>query len=296
MSKPSALSIVVMAIRPKTLGAAIAPVLLGTATAYASGNQQLTYAVLALLGALFIQIGTNLANDYFDFVQGADTEDRKGPTRVTQAGYVTPNTVKWAFILTFGAAALIGLPLMLRGGWPIVIVGIVSIAAGILYTSGPYALAYLGLGDIFVLIFFGPVAVAGTHYVQTLQFDPIVALLGIGPGLVATGILAVNNLRDVDEDRVANKRTLAVRFGRTFARIEHTLCFVIPALLPVVLWLLTKQHPYAMLATLILVPASPIMRTVWTTLDGNKLNHALAATGKMLILYSILLSAGWAFS
>lgn len=296
MDRPTPFQVAIMAIRPKTLGAAIAPVMIGTALAASAGKAHWLYASLALLGAGLIQIGTNLANDYFDFIQGADTEERKGPTRVTQAGLMTPTQVKWAFIATFGLSVLSSLPLIIRGGWPILVVGVVSIAAGILYTSGPFALAYLGLGDLFVLIFFGPVAVGGTYYVQALDINMTVLLIGIAPGLIATGILAVNNLRDIDEDRPANKRTLAVRFGETFARMEYLACLGIPALLPILLWLQTGTHPYAMAAALFLLPAIPSIRAVMMPRDGARLNQTLARTGQLLLLYSLLFSVGWVLS
>lgn len=293
MNKPSYGTILLSAIRPKTLGAAVAPVLIGTALAYADQGVHWLYAVLALLGAIWIQIGTNLANDYYDFLQGADTEERKGPTRVTQAGWLTPTQVKWGFIGSFGISALIGIPLMFRGGWPILVVGLASIASGILYTKGKHSLGYIGLGDIFVLIFFGPVAVGGTYYLQTLSFSTLVLILGLAPGWIATGILAVNNLRDVEQDKKANKKTLAVRWGRTFARCEYTVCLLLPALLPIWAWLTYGRAPYAMFSALFLVPAWPTLQAVWTETDGPVLNQALARTGQLLLLYSILFSIGW---
>ena len=212
------LRVLFLAVRPKTLSAAVAPVMIGTTMAYAGGQGNAGAAFAALAGALLIQIGTNFANDYFDYLKGADNEERLGPLRVTQAGLVEPETMFRNFVLTFGLAALVGFYLVYRGGWPIVLIGLLSIASGILYTAGPWPLGYLGLGDIFVLIFFGPVAVCGTFYVQALEVTEIVFYAGLGPGLLATALLVVNNLRDEATDRKAGKRTLAVRFGPAFAR------------------------------------------------------------------------------
>ncbi|MCB9640824.1 MAG: 1,4-dihydroxy-2-naphthoate polyprenyltransferase [Myxococcales bacterium] len=293
---PSRFQIVLLAIRPKTLGAAVAPVLIGTAMAYRDGGLHLFAAAFCLLGALLIQIGTNFANDYYDYKKGADTEERLGPVRVTQAGFVKPETMKRAYIAVFAAAILAGVPLIMRGGWPILVLGLVSVGAGVLYTYGPFALAYTGLGDIFVVIFFGPVAVGGTYYLQTLHLSKLPLLAGLGPGLIATGLLAVNNLRDIDGDSKVNKRTLAVRFGVTFARIEYLLCLLIPALLPVALAFYTRAHFYSIAAALILVIGFPALRLVWTSRDGHKLNEALGTTGKLLLIYSLLFSLGWALS
>jgi 1,4-dihydroxy-2-naphthoate octaprenyltransferase len=288
--------VILMAIRPKTLGAAIAPVLMGTALAYYHKVLRLEFAAFAMLGALLIQIGTNLANDYFDFVQGADTEERLGPVRVTQAGLLSPTTVKWWFVSTFAFAVLMGVPLMVRGGWPIILIGILSVISGVWYTKGSYSLAYTGLADIFVLIFFGPVAVGGTYFVQGLTISWPILVLGAGPGLVAMGLLAVNNLRDIDNDRKADKLTLAVRFGPTFARLEYTVCFVLAALLPWVVFAVTGKFLYTGAASLVLLLSIPTQRVVWSTRDGEALNGALAATGKWLVIYSLLFSVGLVLS
>jgi len=282
-----------LALRPKTLGAAIAPVLVGTAMAFADGKGHALAALAALLGALLIQIGTNFANDYFDFVKGADTEERLGPVRATQAGLVTPEAMRRAYELTFGLAFLLGLYLVTRGGWPIVIIGLCSIAAGIAYTGGPYPLAYRGLGDVFVLVFFGPVAVGGTYYVQAQDIHSTVLLAGLGPGLIATALLAVNNLRDADTDEKSNKRTLAVRFGKDFARHEYVLAVGMALMLPVLLVLESGSHWGALLALLSLgVGRLPIQQILRGT-EGIELNQTLALTGKFLLLYSLLLALGW---
>lgn len=282
-----------LAARPKTLAAAIAPVLMGTAMAWADGGFHLPSALLALVGALLIQIGTNFANDYADYLKGADTATRKGPLRVTAAGLVTPQAMRRATTLTFGLAVGVGLYLIGRGGWPVLAIGVLSILFGILYTSGRYALAYLGLGELFVLIFFGPVALGGTYYVQALTVSREVLLMGLAPGLISTGILLVNNVRDIEEDRQAGKRTPVVRFGRTFGVGLYACCLLGALLLPVVWYLLTYRHGGA-IAVLALLPAG--LRAIWTLAreqEGAILNALLAVTGRLLLLYSLLFSVGW---
>ena len=290
---PSRLNIWIMAVRPKTLPAAAAPVLIGSAMAAADGGFHALSAACALLGALFIQAGTNFANDYFDHAKGTDTPDRLGPTRVTQAGLVTPGAMRAATALAFLLACVPGLYIVVRGGWPFVVIGLASILCGILYTAGPYPLGYLGLGDLFVLVFFGPVAVGGTYYVQALDIHGAVILAGLAPGLISVAILTVNNLRDVDQDRRAGKRTLPVRFGRTFARCEYLLSLILAAgIIPLVLGVLTGHWP-AMVSALTLVIAAPTVRTVFARTDGPALNDALAGTGKLLLVFSALFALGW---
>src|SRR5205085_3166834 len=204
---------------PKTLAAAVVPVLVGTALAVNEHAPLHWPAFLcALGGALFIQIGTNLVNDALDFKRGADTHERLGPLRVTQAGLLSANAVLAGAYVCFGLAALCGVPLIIRGGWPIVVIGVVSIVAAYAYTGGPYPLAYHGLGEVFVLIFFGLTAVAGSYYVQRLIIDLMVLVAGFAVGALAVILLAINNLRDIENDRASNKHTLAARFGAEFAR------------------------------------------------------------------------------
>ena len=289
----SRLKIWLMAIRPKTLPAGIAPVLLGTAMAVGDGVYDLPSAMLALFGALTIQIGTNLANDYFDFQKGADTAERIGPVRVTQAGLLDPLAVLSAAVLFFGFAVLIGSLLIIRAGWPVAVIGVLSIVCGLLYTAGPWALGYLGLGEIFVFIFFGPVAVAGTYYVQSFEMNAAVILAGIGPGLLSAAILAVNNLRDIATDRESGKKTLAVRFGRSFAQGEYFFCIVLAMLMPVFIFLFINDHQEILLSSATLLLAFPAIRTMFTRIDGPSLNHALALTGRLLLIYCILFGVGW---
>lgn len=290
----SRLSVWVGAMRPKTLPAGAAPVAIGFAMAYADGFVHLPSLVAALVGALLIQIGTNLANDYFDFVKGTDTEDRIGPTRATQAGLVKPEAMKRAMVSVFLLALVPGLYIVYRGGWPFVVIGLASIAAGVLYTGGPYPLGYLGLGDVFVLVFFGPVAVGGTYYLQGLTLPGNVLVAGLAPGLFSVAILTVNNLRDVDGDRASGKKTLVVRFGIGFARGEYMLAIAAASVaIPVYLCLDAGGHYYALAGILSLFAAIPSLRAVFHTVDGEALNDALAHTGKCLLLFSVLFSVGW---
>ncbi len=290
---PRGIGIWIWAARPKTLFAAIAPVIMGTAMAVASGGFHLWSALAALVGAVLIQIGTNYANDYYDYTKGADEGERLGPLRVTQAGLVTPSAMRTATAVVFGAALLLGVYLVYRGGWPIVVIGLFSILFGILYTAGPYPIGYNGLGEIFVLVFFGPVAVGGTYYVQTLSIDWTVIAAGLSPGLFSVAILAVNNLRDIEGDRRAKKRTLAARFGRTFGRTEYLLSVLIGSLIPTVLWLLADASVWVLMTLAVPLVAIPTFSAVYATTDGPRLNDVLATTGKLLLLFAVLFSVGW---
>jgi 1,4-dihydroxy-2-naphthoate octaprenyltransferase len=290
----SKLRIWINAARPKTLWAAVAPVIIGSAMAYSDGKFHLLSVFVALMGAILIQIGTNFANDYFDFKKGTDTKDRLGPVRATTAGLIRPIVMRNAFIIVFLLAFLVGLYLIYRAGWPILIIGILSIIFGILYTGGPYPLGYNGLGDIFVLIFFGPVAVGGTYYVQTLDITWPVILAGLSPGLISTALLTVNNLRDINTDRKAGKRTLAVRFGIAFTRMEYLITILIAlCIVPLVLLYLEPHHPYALAGIFVFLFALPSIKAVFLNEINAELNEVLGRTGKILLLYSIIFSLGW---
>ena len=282
-----------LAARPKTLWAAISPVIIGGALALAVDQGHLLSWLAAALGALLIQIGTNFANDLFDYEKHTDTEERLGPLRVTQAGLVTPRQMRVATALVFGLALLVGIYLVARGGWPIVAIGLFSILFGVLYTAGPYPLGYNGFGDIFVLIFFGPVAVGGTCYVMTLGISNTVLLAGIPPGLLAVAILVVNNLRDIDSDRKTGKRTLAVRFGVTFTRGQYLLILLPAFLFAPLHYLITGTHLGALLSLLAIIPAIGPLQKVFSDRDGATLNKVLADTGKVLFVYSLTFSVGW---
>ncbi len=276
--------------RPKTLWAAIAPVIMGTALAAADDAFYLPAAAIALFGAILIQIGTNLANDYFDFLKGADAGTRFGPTRATQAGQVKPRQMRNAFVLVFSLAVVLGIYLVSRGGWPVVAIGLSSIFFGILYTATPYALAYLGIADLFVLIFFGPVAVGGTYYVQALTITPRVLLAGLAPGFISMAILVVNNLRDIETDRLAGKKTLAVRLGRRFTQVEYFLCLILACFVPALL-IFYYSAPLAILTVFLILPAGfKTMKLVISPGKGTILNRVLNGTGKLLLIYCVIFS------
>lgn len=285
------LQIWLMATRPKTLPAAAAPVIVGMATAFFQGGFHLPSALAALLGALLLQIGANLANDLFDFKKGADTHARLGPTRVTQAGLLTPQQVARSMWLTFALAVLVGVYLVWRGGLPIVIIGITAILSALAYTGGPYPLGYNGLGDVFVFVYFGLAAVAGTHYVQTGSLSPLAVWAAIPPGLLIVGILVVNNLRDIETDRGAGKRTLAVRFGARGAMLEYALLMMGAYLTPLVMLVLGQGSPWVLLYWLS-APLAYRLTMQTRTLSGRALNAVLAGTGQLALLYAILFGLG----
>lgn len=292
--RPSAFAAVwLQAARPKTLPAAIAPVVIGVCMAGAAGAWHGGVTLVILLAAVLIQIGTNFANDYYDFLKGTDREDRVGPTRATAAGLVAPTQMRNATIGVFGLAAVLGLYLTWIGGWPIVIIGVASIASGVLYTAGPFALGYLGLGELFVLIFFGPVAVGGTYYLLTHVLTWPVLVSGLAPGLLSCAVLVVNNYRDRDTDEVTGKKTLVVRWGACFGRVEYGVTLLGGCLMPVALVGMTSGHVWSLLALGTLVPGVLLVRKLCADPGPETLNHMLAQTGQVLVLYSVLFSAGW---
>jgi 1,4-dihydroxy-2-naphthoate octaprenyltransferase len=295
-----------MAARPQTFPVAAAPVAVGVGYAVHVGVFAPLPAFAALLGAVLITVGTNLANDYYDAARGADTEDREGFTRVTASGLIEPPAVKRAMWLAFGAAILLGSYLVWVGGVPILVVGLLSVLSGIAYTGGPYPLGYNGLGDPFVFVFFGLVAVAGTVYVQatslvagvpvapppgTVPTDAVVA--GVAPGALATNVLVVNNVRDRDEDRETGKRTLAVRFGLRAARAQYVGLLALAYLVPVY-FALSGYGLAALLPLLSLPVAAVVARPVLTETSGAALNPALERTGKLLALFALLFGGGLA--
>jgi 1,4-dihydroxy-2-naphthoate octaprenyltransferase len=281
----------ILAIRPRTLPAAAAGVVMGSALAWRDGFLRLDAMLACLFAALLLQIGSNLANDVFDFERGTDTPDRLGPTRVTQAGLLTPSQVKMGMGVVFGIAALLGLYLARLGGLPIILIGVAAIISAIAYTGGPFPLGYHGLGDIFVFIFFGVAAVAGTYYVQAGSVSAAAWWMSIPPGLIISAILVVNNLRDIENDRKGNKRTLAVIFGERFTIAEYLLCMAGAYLvLPLAAWL--GIVPWlSLLSWGSLLPAYRAARTVLTQ-KGRPLNAALAGTGQAALVYSLLFWLG----
>jgi len=279
-------------IRPKTLWVTFCPVLLGSMFAFRTGALHLPSAFAALFSGLLIQIGTNLANDYYDFKKGADTDERVGPTRLTQAGLVSPGRMKNGFMVAFFLASVVGSYLIFRGGWPILVIGILAVLSGILYTAGPFALGYIGAADLFVLVFFGPVAVAGTYYVQTLQVSLVPIIAGFGPGLLAVAILTVNNIRDIKTDAKAGKKTLAVRFGKAFAIREYRMCLAAATTIPL-FFILNDHTHYGLMTTLLILPFSVTSIKKLRTQEGPVLNAVLTKTGQLLLLYTVLFALGW---
>jgi 1,4-dihydroxy-2-naphthoate octaprenyltransferase len=283
-----------MAARPRTLPAAVAPVLVGTAAAVQWAGHLPRWGAFfaALVGSIFIQIGTNLANDYSDAKRGADTADRLGPVRVTSAGLVTPQRVMTATWIAFAVAVACGIYLATVAGVVIILIGIVSIAAGVLYTGGPRPYGYAGLGEIFVFLFFGLVAVNGSYYVQIEHLDALPLGLSIAIGFLATAILVVNNVRDLETDRRAGKMTLAVRMGRANAVMLYRL-LVLGAFLVLPVALAGGEASALPLIGLLALPlAIKPMRAMTNRTDGPALNGALAGTGALLGVYSLLVTAG----
>lgn len=280
-----------LASRPKTLPAAAAPVFVGTAVAISNNEQNILAATIALICSVLIQIGTNFVNDLYDFLKGADDENRVGPTRALAAGWITPAQMKFAIYLTFSVTFLLGLFLVYHAGWIILLIGIISIISGYSYTAGPYPLAYNGLGDIFVFVFFGIVATVGTYYVQALQFSSLALLASIPVGLLITNILVVNNYRDADDDKKKNKNTLAVKFGKPFSRFQYSSSILISYIVPILIFVTTDASLFILLPLLSLPFALKLIKDI-RCLMGEKLNKTLELTAKLSILFSFLFAIG----
>jgi 1,4-dihydroxy-2-naphthoate octaprenyltransferase len=291
MNSPTRFQIWLLASRPKTLPAAAAPVIVGTALAYVDGVFRFGPALACLIVALLLQIGSNLANDVFDYEKGADQGERFGPTRVTQSGMLKPREVKWGMLVVFCLSAIIGLYLIFMGGLPILILGVAAILSAIAYTGGPFPLGYHGLGDLFVFIFFGLAAVAGTYYVQAHAVTAAVWWMAVAMGLLTVAILVVNNLRDIESDRQANKRTLAVRLGEGGARVEYILCLLGAYIIPVALWGI-GELPILSLSVFVTIPISMRLVQAIFTDTGRALNKALAGTGRLELFYALSFALG----
>jgi 1,4-dihydroxy-2-naphthoate octaprenyltransferase len=288
----SRISAWILAIRPRTLPAAVAPVVVGSALAFSHRSFAFLPAAAAMMVAFFLQIAVNLANDYFDFMKGIDTDDRLGPRRVTQSGLIPSEHVKIGIITTFVLAAVPGLYLLKAGGWPVLLIGLACGLAVLAYSGGPYPLASYGLGDLFVFIFFGLIAVGGTYYVQTLQMTLMSLLMGVIVGLMITAILVVNNLRDIQTDRRAGKHTLAVTIGERGTRIEYSLLHAGAYGLTIVIWQSELTNGFILLPLLSLPLAVALNRTIWIKSSGEILNQALARTVQLALVFSLLLSIG----
>jgi 1,4-dihydroxy-2-naphthoate polyprenyltransferase len=280
-----------LATRPKTLPAAISPVLVGCAVAWAEDGFHLISALAAFAVALLLQIGANLANDVADFRRGADTADRLGPMRVTQGGLIPPRQVVWATVAVLLAAAVPGLYLVWRGGPVLAMLGLLAIVAAVTYTAGPKPFGYLGLGELFVFIFFGPVAVVGTAFVMTDDVTRLALLSAVAIGCLVTAILVVNNLRDIDTDRVAGKRTLAVRIGRGATRWEYTALIAVAYAMPLIMWWARVSEPWPLLAWATVPLAAHLVQQVWGV-AGRGLNPVLGGTARLCLLFAVTLSAG----
>ncbi len=281
----------VMAIRPKTLTASLVPVAVGTGLAFGAGVGRWLPALAALLGALLIQIGTNLTNDYYDFKKGADTSERLGPVRVTQSGLIAPGTVLAAALGCFGLAIVSGIYLVWVGGWPIVAIGLTSVLCGYAYTGGPVPLAYHGLGDIFVFVFFGLVAVTGTYYVQALTVSPAAWYAAVPVGALGTALLVVNNLRDAHTDVKANKRTLVVRWGTGAGKAEYLVLLAASFATPFLMYGLGMASAWVFLALLSAPLAVGPLKLVLKA-QGAALNAALGGTARLQLVFGLLFALG----
>lgn len=288
LASPSALKAYFLASRPKTWIASLSPVLIGTAMA---SYVDFPIFILTLFFSLFIQIGTNYANDYFDFIKGADTQLRNGPKRATQEGWISPRSMWIAAILLFTLALLVAIPLMIIAGLWSLFLACACVVFGILYTGGPKPLGYLGLGEVLVFFFFGPVAVCGTFFLQTGWVTLPVFIASLAPGFLSCSILIANNLRDEKSDRVAGKRTLIVRFGRTFGSWEYTLSILLATLVPPILVFIYHAPPLLLSCSLILISAIPSIKKAFFFRDPFELIGVLQNSAFLLILYTGLFCA-----
>jgi len=280
----------ILAIRPKTLIASISPVLIGTSMAFASGSFVFWVFAFTLLTGLGIQISCNIANDLFDYLKGADTQERKGPIRVTASGLLTVAQVK---LLTFGVMGLtagLGTFLIYRGGLIIALLIALALVLALAYTAGPFPLSYLGIAEWFVLVFFGPVATGFTYYLQTLTFDTAPFIAGLAPGLISCGILIINNLRDRHQDREAGKKTLVVRFGSAFGNWEYSLCMALACFIP---FFVSQGHPFVLLSTICILPALLLSKTAFQIHTPEEYNPLFGKTGSFLALFTLSFSAGF---
>jgi 1,4-dihydroxy-2-naphthoate polyprenyltransferase len=289
--RAASLSAWLLAARPKTLPAAVSPVLVGCAVAWAGRSFDLITAVAAFAVALLLQIGANLANDVADFHRGADSVDRLGPLRVTQGSLIAPRQMIFATALVLAAALIPGLYLVWRGGPVLAVLGLLAILAAVTYTAGPKPFGYLGLGEFFVFLFFGPVAVVGTAYAMMRVITPSGVMASIPIGCLITAILVVNNLRDIDTDREAGKRTLAVRIGRESSRREYASLMIVAYATPVIMWLSGLTGPWPIIAWVTAPLAIMLVRQVWVV-SGRGLNRVLAGTARLCLLFAIALSVG----
>lgn len=280
-----------IASRPKTLPAAAASTILGTALAYHDGRFFLPTALAALLISILMQVGANFANDLYDFQRGADTEERLGPVRVTQAGLLSPTQMKRGIVVVFGISVLLGFYLAIVAGWIVIIIGILAILAALAYTGGPFPYGYHSLGDIFVFIFFGFAAVCGTYFVQAHTVTIPSLLGGFAIGLLITNILVINNLRDIETDRRTGKITLAVKLGEKGTKIEYLICLCLAYLVPLILISTSHSFTGSLLSWLSFPLAVKLLRNLYQV-SGRELNRTLAETAQLALIYALLFSIG----
>jgi 1,4-dihydroxy-2-naphthoate octaprenyltransferase len=281
----------ILAARPKTLPAASVAVLVGSALAIREHKFSIVASLFCLLCSFLIQIGTNFANDLYDHLRGSDTSDRKGPMRLLSSGFITPSEMKIALWITFGLAFLLGMYLVYLGGLPVFIIGVLSIISGIIYTAGPYPLAYNGLGDVFSFMFFGVVGTMGTYFVNTLHISWQAFIASVPVGALVTAILVVNNYRDIEQDRVANKNTLAVIFGKKFSRVEYNLFIFAAFVIPIILFV-NFSYSFWVFLPVLLLPLAFRLILLLSTLEGEELNRLLAMTAAFSSLFGLLLAIG----
>ncbi|MFZ1517482.1 MAG: 1,4-dihydroxy-2-naphthoate polyprenyltransferase [Ignavibacteriaceae bacterium] len=281
----------ILASRPRTLPAALVPVMVGSALAIYHGIFFPHYSIIALLCSILIQIGTNFTNDLYDFLKGTDTEERKGPLRVLASGLISVKEMKWGIFLIFFTAFLLGLYLVYSVGLMILWIGIFSIIAGLAYTAGPFPLAYNGLGDLFVFIFFGIVGTVGTYYLHAQQFNFLAFLISLPVGALITNILIVNNYRDIEEDKSAGKNTLAVLLGKDFSRYEYIFFILISFFIPFLLHFKYDFNIWIFLPYITLPIAITLVKMIYA-LTGTQLNKTLELSAKFSAIYGLLLSIG----
>jgi len=283
----------IQAARPWTLGLSISPVLMGTVIANSEGGIRWFAALAALLGGILIQIGTNLANDYFDFKKGADTDSRVGPQRVTQAGLIAPKIVRNGFVICFAFAFLLGIYLVYLGGWPIVLIGLISLLLGVIYTGGPFPLAYYGLAELPAFLFFGPIASATTTYVQTGNWSPASILAGSAAGFFSMALLSINNLRDYQEDRKVGKHTLAATFGRDFGVYEYAFSVLAATLTPLVFLLVEPGHSLVAITSFTALMALHAIRVTKNYSQSIELLAVLKMTSKLQAVFTVIFIVSW---
>ncbi len=290
------LKIWIDAARPKTLAAAVVPVLIGVALALREHLFNPVMSFVAFICAILIQIGTNFANDYFDAKKGADSDNRIGFERATASGLITSAQMLKATYITMGLAFLLGLILVWHAGWVILLIGVLSLIFGIAYTGGPFPLGYNGLGDVFVFLFFGIVAVMGTYYVNALHWSSLAFWSSIPAGALSVNILVINNLRDIETDRPAGKKTLGVIFGENVLRYEYLLMILLSFAIPPHLFIRDNFGPFIFLPLLSIPLAVRLLKKIWYVKDKRTLNKTLAHTAQFLVIFGVLFSLGLVLS